>query len=262
MQRCKLFAVLAAGLWLAGLASPCQAIGPPPRQPGWLDPLRYRDWLVQGGAAVRRLEFVEMFTAVVSGSDMGPGDGWFHPSQSRYGWAWLAAHCGVKEAKITREQFKGPAELFDRLDRNRDGTLTPSDFDWSDRSLFAMQSMPSRMWFYMLDTNSNGRLSREEWLAAFDKAAKDKGYLTADDLREMFPTVPPPRPANAKNSGPSMGTLLLGLFKGELGSPFEGPRLGERGPDFTLWTPDGQTLVNLAQFRGDKPVVLVFGSFT
>ena len=37
---------------------------------------------------------------------------------------------------------------------------------------------------------------------------------------------------------------------------------GDRAPDVTLVALDGQTPLTLASLVGDKPVVLVFGSFT
>lgn len=40
------------------------------------------------------------------------------------------------------------------------------------------------------------------------------------------------------------------------------PKVGELAPDFTLPTLDGHQTVTLSQHRGDRPVVLVFGSFT
>lgn len=40
------------------------------------------------------------------------------------------------------------------------------------------------------------------------------------------------------------------------------PKLGERAPDFELSLRDGEGSVRLSSFRGKKPVVLVFGSFT
>ena len=33
----------------------------------------------------KQKEAVQMVAAVLAGSQMGPGDGWFHPGQSRYG---------------------------------------------------------------------------------------------------------------------------------------------------------------------------------
>jgi hypothetical protein len=37
---------------------------------------------------------------------------------------------------------------------------------------------------------------------------------------------------------------------------------GEMAPDFTLKSPTGQSEVTLSQFRGQRPVALIFGSFT
>jgi hypothetical protein len=212
-------------------------------------------------AGVRVPEFVEMLVAIAGGSDlMGPGDGWFHAGQSRYGWTWLAERMDANgDGKVERGEFRGPAALFDRLDRNGDGVLTAADFDWSTP---AKAGPPSDLWFYLLDKNSNGRVSKAEWEAFFARASRGKGYLTPDDLREA---LQPPRPegkAAAGPAGPSPLALFKGLLTGELGSPFEGPRLGQRAPDFALKTFDGKRTFRLSEFRGKRPVVLIFGSFT
>jgi len=39
-------------------------------------------------------------------------------------------------------------------------------------------------------------------------------------------------------------------------------QVGDPAPDFTLQTVDGSGRVRLSSFRGEKPVVLVFGSYT
>lgn len=39
-------------------------------------------------------------------------------------------------------------------------------------------------------------------------------------------------------------------------------KVGEEAPNFKLKTRDGKKEVELATFRGEKPVVLVFGSYT
>ncbi len=39
-------------------------------------------------------------------------------------------------------------------------------------------------------------------------------------------------------------------------------KVGDVAPDFALRTPDGSAQVRLSRFRGQKPVVLVFGSYT
>ena len=40
------------------------------------------------------------------------------------------------------------------------------------------------------------------------------------------------------------------------------PRVGDMAPDFTLTDGSGTRTVTLSEFRGKKPVALVFGSFT
>jgi hypothetical protein len=207
---------------------------------------------------------MEMLAAVLGGSEMGPGEGWFHDGESRYGWDWLASRCGVdRNGTITRANFGGSSEMFDRLDRDHDGKLTSADFDWSGRSAYARTARPSSFWFRSIDTNSNGRISAAEWQEFFSKAAGGKDYLTPDDLREALPLSPPRPPSPpGKNDGPSLLTLLLGLWSGELGSRFEGPAVGQLAPDFTLKTHDGKRRISLSQCRGKKPVVLIFGSFT
>jgi len=39
-------------------------------------------------------------------------------------------------------------------------------------------------------------------------------------------------------------------------------RVGDPAPDFTLKTKDGSRQVQLSSFKGKRPVVLVFGSYT
>ena len=40
------------------------------------------------------------------------------------------------------------------------------------------------------------------------------------------------------------------------------PKVGDKAPDFTLVDSTGQKRVTLSDFRGKRPVALVFGSFT
>jgi thiol-disulfide isomerase/thioredoxin len=48
----------------------------------------------------------------------------------------------------------------------------------------------------------------------------------------------------------------------EAGRHPETLRKGDQAPDFTLRSPDGKSSFHLAQLRGVKPVVLIFGSYT
>lgn len=40
------------------------------------------------------------------------------------------------------------------------------------------------------------------------------------------------------------------------------PRTGDKAPDFELRDIQGENPIRLGSFRGDKPVALIFGSFT
>jgi hypothetical protein len=276
--------------WLAlGPATPGRAADPASKpEHGWLDPLRYYHGLQQTMARTRPPEFVEYIQWNTSGTGMG----WFHPGECRYDWKWLAARYDTnRDGKITRQEFQGPAELFDRLDRNQDGVLTAADFDWSveqqgmdmrammarrrpdgastsnrEDMLNRLPLMMSSQLFNRIDTNGNGRISREEWQAVFTKAAKGKDYLTPEDLRAALPLTLPRQLLGRQQDLSGMWLMglvrLSGMLKGETGSFFEGPVIGQRAPDFTLQTHDGQRTISLSDYRGDKPVVLIFGNFT
>jgi alkylhydroperoxidase family enzyme len=219
-------------------------------------------WLEDAFEGQPTSEAAEMLIAIARGSSMGPGEGWFHPGQSRYGWQWLAARHGIKpDGAIPRSKFLGPEALFLHLDRNRDGELRADDFDWSDRSLYAQQLRMASYWFYRVNRAGDGRLTRDEWLRFFDEAARGKDHLTQDDLRAgLFGGMRPT--SGAAGEGPSPQVLVRGLFRGEIGSMQEGPRLNDAAPDFTLRTRDGKGTIRLGDLIGKKPLVLVFGNFT
>ncbi len=42
----------------------------------------------------------------------------------------------------------------------------------------------------------------------------------------------------------------------------QAPKAGEPAPDFTLSNIEGTETITLSDFRGEKPVALVFGSYT
>jgi Ca2+-binding EF-hand superfamily protein len=213
-------------------------------------------------------EFLQMLGSIlVNGSNMGPTSGWFHESESRYGWAWLSGRFDLnRDGVLTADELKGSAPLFRALDRDGDGAVTVEDLDWSPRSRFLQGRSQARGRFSRMDQNGNGRITPEEWEKAFSQAAKGKKFLTQDDVADLL--YPPPEPPAAKGAkavapaGPSRATLLKGLFSGEIGSFHEGPSLGAAAPDFTLDTHDRSRRISLADYRGKKPVVLIFGSFT
>jgi hypothetical protein len=205
-------------------------------------------------------EWVDMLTSILVDEPMGPNFGWFRRAraQTRFDWRWTRERLDRnRDGRIAREEFAGDDHDFARLDRNRDGALTPADFDFSDS---ALAPSPGALVFARLDRNGNGKVTREE-LDAFFRASDSagEGFLSLSDLQDAF--APPPTPPSSSGR-PSKATLVRGLFRRELGSLEPGPKLGEPAPDFALTTYDRRGVVRLSEYRGAKPVVLVFGSFT
>jgi hypothetical protein len=48
----------------------------------------------------------------------------------------------------------------------------------------------------------------------------------------------------------------------QLSNDVEAPKVGELAPDFELQSPEGEAVFRLADFRGKRPVALIFGSYT
>jgi hypothetical protein len=241
-------------LLLAGVAPAAPAAGPPRPDGG--------PGLLEAFAPLARTEAGQMLAAVLSGAPPSPPHGWFHGSRSRYGWKWLAQRFDAdRDGVINRKEFTGPSELFERLDRNHDGRLTPEDLDWSPKSPLHRQTQQAAQLFRQADRDTDGRITAEEWQALFKKAAHGKDALTPEDVHALlFP--PPPKEGAPGQDMPSPFTLLMGLLTGEIGWSGEGPKVGQAAPEFALETLGGKQTVALADFRGKKPVVLVFGSFT
>jgi hypothetical protein len=230
------------------------------------------DLLEAGYQGKQPPEAMRMLLAILRGSRMGAGEGWFGPAQTRFTWPWLASLHGVDPATgaVARTAFKGPDALFTRLDRDKDGQITADDLDWSERSPFVQQTAMVRNWFRKMNTERTGELTKKEWMEFFEKAAKGKETLTPDELRDALLQGGPrrmtrpdvPKGAMAKMAANFRSTLVRGLFAGEIGSMNEGPKVGQPAPNFTLKAVDGKGTVQLANVLGKKPVVLVFGNYT
>ena len=229
------------------------------------DSLRAAQWLEKAFGEGPQPEAVEMLIAIARGSGMGPGEGWFHPGQSRYDWGWIALrHSALKTGTISSAAFQGTKEQFERLDRTRDGSLTEIDFDWSDQGPLAQINQLLSRLFVQVNENGDGMLAREEWSKFFDEASEGKAELSLDDLRSAM-MKPRRSPGSNRRSTPRPLTpeiLVRGLFRGEIGSIHEGPSLDQPAPDFSLKTRDGQATIRLSDHFGKKPIVLVLGNFT
>ena len=206
-------------------------------------------------------EAIVMLDRILNGTHLNPEEGWFKmsKSQNRFGWDYVRNRFDSdKNDKVVSTEFKGSEQDFERLDRNEDGQLTEADFDWTKHSL---TPLPGFILFFMADSDANGKVSREEFLALFEQlGANSGGYLAIDDLREQF-LPSPPGDRSKRPDAPSRSTLIHALKGQELGSLQSGPNLDESAPDFTLTTLDGKQ-VTLSKEVGEKPIVLIFGNFT
>lgn len=208
-------------------------------------------------------EAARMLATVRRGDALRSGVGWYDPGKSRYGWSWFAERYDANRDGRIGKQELGSA-LFAHLDRDRDGAVTAEDFDWSDRSEWAKLNGTSMRLFRAIDGDGSGKVSEKEMLDYFKKLSGEKGHVTPDDLRDALLR------AAAIESGKGKGQAkkesnegwMKGLFASDLGSPFDGPGVGQDAPDFTLPTQDGKKKLTLSDYRDKRPVVLIFGSFT
>jgi peroxiredoxin len=111
-----------------------------------------------------------------------------------------------------------------------------------------------------MNPRGDGKLTKEDMEAFFQRAANGKDHVTPDDLRAALLASGPS--GFLPGDAPTTEMLVRGLYAGELGSIHEGPKVGASAPDFTLKTLDGKEAVQLSKLIGPKPVVLVFGNFT
>jgi AhpC/TSA family/EF hand len=265
MKSRTLLALTAVPLFAASVAA-----GPPVTSPDAPSPAAEvtRQWMIAAlqapllgyfDGSTPRSEAVQMLVATQRREKLGSGVGWYGPSQRRHDWAWLAGHFDAdRDGQITRQELAASGELFSRLDRNRDGSVTAEDLDWSEGSPWVRQDAQALRLFRAIDRDGDGRATDAETQAYFKRLAGGKGHLAPDDLRDAL--------AGAEQRGKGKKVRhekwVECLMAGDLGSPFEGPRVGQDAPDFTLATQDGKKQITLSDFRGKKPVVLIFGSFT
>ncbi len=198
---------------------------------------------------------------VVVGDRMGGNDGWFRKAVTRTRFDWKATRSTLDkdgDGSIARSEFSSSDADFARLDRNRDGSLTAVDFDFSPQL-----TPPGLSLFGRADRDGNGKITREEFESVFRAIdSGGLGFLSQADIQQAL--APPPRVAQSQGGqgGPTRSTFLKSFLRRELGAFSPGPSLDEIAPDFTLKTVDDKEEVTLSKLIGPKPVVLVFGNFT
>lgn len=225
------------------------------------------------GWAEPRPEWVQMAIAILRGEALRTDRGWWRSAGAARDWAWLAARFDADDdGVVTRRELPLADDAFACLDRDSDGAVKAADLE-----LLAPEP-EARIadLFGRLDADANGRVTRGELEAFFDRADSGAlGFLTPDDLegalrpggaRASGPDAPEGG-ADAPGGGPPPRELLAMLLDGQLGSLGDGPAVGAMAPDFTLQRLGGPEagapeLVQLSALRGRRPVALVFGSFT
>lgn len=82
---------------------------------------------------------------------------------------------------------------------------------------------------------------------------------SSEDRKEETPAEPPKK--NSAHAGKSVSGAKMGqdLIMARFGNA---PKVGDVAPDFKLERADGKGPVRLYDFRGKRPVALVFGSYT
>src|SRR5262249_32865307 len=152
------------------------------------------------------------------GSQMGPGEGWFGPVETRYNWQWLAKRCGVDPAAksgIARKKVPGSDALFARLDRDKDGTITPGDFGWSHRNPYVQASTMVNRSCRKLNAKGPGQLTKDELLQSFTETAHGKDHRSPDDFRNAL--LAGWGSGGKPSDMPTQAVLIRGLFAGEIG---------------------------------------------
>lgn len=148
------------------------------------------------------------------------------------GGAWLLLMAASAWAQDQAPRGKGESGRMDaerilrRLDTNSDGVVDRSEAQG-----------PIRARFDELDSNKDGKLDKTE----LDRLAGKLGG----------------RPSQATGK---RGEVNTPPARGE--RPTERLKVGDSAPDFSLPDPAGKKETRLSSFQGQKPVVLVFGSFT
>ncbi len=162
-------------------------------------------------------EAMAMLESILSGHRLGAEDGWFPLAKAKTNLDWPYAVSSFdhdNNQAVESTEFTGSKEDFARLDRSNDGKLTEADFDWSQHSL---TRTPGFMLFFLADRDTNGKVTKNEFSALFDKLSGGEDFLALDDLRDQ---LSPPPPSNSDHSPdrPTRSTLVLGLKQQEVGS--------------------------------------------
>jgi Ca2+-binding EF-hand superfamily protein len=98
------------------------------------------------------------------------------------------------DGKVSKEEFTGPPQLFERLDTNKDGTIGPEDRPGGPGGVPKAGGQGALERFRALDKNGDGKLGKGEFEGPprlFDRLdANSDGFLTPAELGAMGRAMP------------------------------------------------------------------------
>ena len=158
-------------------------------------------------------------------------------------------------------------QRFEQMDLNNDGKLSREELDKMAQR-FGQAPAPAGnpdvapdVLFRLLDANNDGKLSKEE----LDNAARVLQKLDTNkdgtiDQAELKAYSEKGEQKRAPKKAGRPGEVITPAAKGERQK--EALNVGDPAPDFTLPELKGTKELTLSSFRGVKPVVLIFASYT
>ena len=203
------------------------------------------------------------------------------------------------DGAVSRDEHGRTAQAFARLDRDGNGLVDSADYAAAPAKGARKRGERAALLIgaYLQQDEDGGLLAAEELAQAFEAYDSDDDGLLAEEEFRCAALAPAPGPplesARARtlleDVDPWTG-LLAGvdadadgsLSRSEVlafherrggGAPWtweeqlpsdesQRPLQGSPAPDFTLEPLDGGAPVTLSSFEGDRPVALIFGSYT
>lgn len=214
----------------------------------------------------------------------------------------LELHDADGDGRISRAEYGRSDASFVRLDRSGDDVVDARDFTFTGRRLLGMRPAEARrargralVGWYLQSDGDAGQVTLEELepaLAAYDADGDGqvgrREFEARAEERARFGRAPGLRSAGLlePETTDPWERLLQGVDRNEDGflragelAAFHGSvagsggwrldpgaealaREGELAPDFTLPRADGEGSITLSGARHDRPVALIFGSYT